>query len=109
MDKYRFATIAGAAVLLSLAALPARAQAPGGSYLETCTHVRPYGDGIIADCRRVDGSWGRTALRDVDRCVGGIANMNGNLTCNRGGERRWDGYGSSRDYRPDYDRDHYGR
>lgn len=107
----QYATIAAAAVLLSLAALPARAQAPAGSYLETCTHIRGFGDRIIADCRRVDGAWTRTALRDVDSCSGDISNQNGRLSCARGGrhfgERRFDGYGSSYG-EPGY-RGYYGR
>ena len=107
MDKNRhgakFATMTAAAILLSLAAMPARAQAPGGSYLETCTHVRSFGDQVTADCRRVDGSWGRTALRDADSCVGGISNMNGQLACNHA--RR--DYGEMR-RRPDWDRRYEG-
>jgi len=90
------ASIAAAAMLVALA-IPAHAQGvPGGSYLQSCTNVRIFGDRVIADCRRMDGSWDRTALRDIDRCIGGIANMNGRLTCTYG-ER---GYGSSREYRP---------
>jgi hypothetical protein len=65
-------------------------------------------------------------MRDVDRCRGGVANMNGHLSCNNGryvGSSRpsgwdhrrgwdrdhgWNGYGSS--YGPGrYDRDWYGR
>ena len=37
----------------------------------------------MADCRRKNGSRGRTALRDVDRCVGDIGNLDGQLVCNR--------------------------
>jgi len=82
-------------MVLSLAAAPAHAQGvPPGSYLRTCSHVAVNGDRLIADCRRTDGSWGRTALRDVDRCVGDIGNMDGQLACN-GGERRY----GSRQYR----------
>jgi hypothetical protein len=87
------AAMAGAAVLLSLAATPALAQVPGGSYLRTCSDVGMSGDRLVAQCQRTDGSWRRTVLRDVDRCVGGIANMNGRLTCNYGEL----GYGSSFD------------
>jgi hypothetical protein len=84
----------GAAMLLSLTAAPLHAQGfPDGSYLRSCTNVAVYGDKLLADCRRTDGSWGRTALRDVDRCVGDIGNMDGQLACNRA-ERN---YGSSRD------------
>jgi hypothetical protein len=104
--------IAGAAIVLSFAAAPVHAHAQGappGSYLRTCTHVATRGDTLVADCRRTDGSWGRTALRDVDRCVGDIGNMDGQLACN-GGKRD---YGwRDRDYRQSpgygYDYDRYG-
>ncbi len=117
------AAIAGAAMLLSLGATPAQAQVPGGSYLQSCSNVRASGDRIVAQCRRTDGSWTRTALHDANRCVGGIANMNGQLTCNRRGgrqqgwnrEQRWDrgdGYGSSHRpenrYRQDFSYNPYG-
>ena len=91
------APIAAAALLVALATIPAHAQGvPGGSYLESCTNVQIFGDRVVADCRRVDGGWDRAVLRDVDRCVGGVANMNGRLICSYG-ER---GYGVSREYRP---------
>ena len=74
--------VAGAAMLLSFAAAPIHAQGvPPGSYLRSCTHVGTHGDTLTADCRRTDGSWGRTALRDVGRCVGDIGNMDGQLAC----------------------------
>jgi CVNH domain len=115
--------IVGAALVLSFTAAPLHAQgAPPGSYLRTCTDVAVHGDRLIADCRRTDGSWGRTALRDVDRCLGDIGNMDGQLACNRSdrshswsqyrdyrqspgygsGYDRYDGpgYGSSGDYWP---------
>jgi len=100
------APIAAAALLVALAAIPVHAQGvPGGSYLRNCINVHAFGDRVIADCRRVDGGWDRTALRDIDRCVGGIANMNGRLICTYG-ER---GYGASREYRPRGDYYGYGR
>ena len=84
-----------AAVLLAgaMCTQPAHAQpAPQGSYLNSCTHVGMDRDKLIADCRRPDGGWHRTVL-DINRCVGDIGNINGQLTCNRGpGE----GYGASR-------------
>ena len=90
---FSYAAITGAAMLLSLAAIPAQAQGvPGGSYLQSCTNVRMHGDRLVAECRRADGSWGRTAL-NVGGCVGGLANTNGELTCAHGES----GYGSSRD------------
>ena len=104
--------IAGAAMVLSFAAAPVHAHAlgaPPGSYLRTCTHVATRGDTLVADCRRTDGSWGRTALRDVDRCVGDIGNMDGRLACNRG-ERSY-GWSRDRDYRqsPGYGYSYDGR
>ena len=91
------AAIAGAAILLSLGAIPAAAQAPGGSYVGSCNNIQAFGDRIVADCRRMDGGWNRTALHDVDSCIGDIGNMNGQLTCNRGGQGSSDqpapGYG----------------
>jgi hypothetical protein len=38
--------IVGAAMLLSFAATPAEAQAPGGSYLQSCRDVRAHGDRV---------------------------------------------------------------
>ena len=93
MGGVRAAAIAGAAIVMSLAASPALAQVPGGSYLRTCSDARMFGDRLVAECQTMDGGLRRTVLRDVDRCVGGIANMNGRLTCNYGEP----GYGSSLD------------
>ena len=101
------ALFVGAAMLLSVAAAPLHAQGfPEGSYLRSCTHVAVHGDRLLADCRRIDGSWERTALRDVDRCVGDIGNMDGQLACNRAGRN----YGSSRDrdYRRQWPGNGYG-
>jgi hypothetical protein len=100
MKNYRAgaarASMAGAGLLVALATIPAQAQGvPGGSYLESCTNVHLFGDRIVAECRRIDGGWDRTALRDVGRCAGGISNMNGRLICTYG-ER---GYGASGEYR----------
>jgi len=84
-------------MLLSFAAAPAHAQGgPPGSYLRSCTHVATRGDTLTADCRRTDGSWGRTALRDVGRCVGDIGNMDGQLACNGGA--RGSSWSRDRDY-----------
>jgi len=98
----RYVALAGAALLLSFTVVPAQAQhVPRGSYLDSCTGVRMFGNRLVADCRRADGGWRRTAL-DVNRCAGGIANTNGHLTCNFSIDR---GFGSSFDRRWDYRRD----
>jgi hypothetical protein len=100
--------IAGAAMVLSFAAAPVHAQGfPPGSYLRSCTHVGTSGDTLIADCRRTDGSWGRTALRDVNRCVGDIGNMDGQLSCN-GGRRDYGSRDRSYGQSPGYGYDRYG-
>src|SRR5215472_4798652 len=105
----KYGLIVGAAMVLSFAAAPVHAQgAPPGSYLRSCTYVATRGDTLTADCRRTDGSWGRTALRDVDRCVGDIGNMDGQLACNR--SDRSHGWSQGRDYGPSpgYGYDRYG-
>ena len=93
--------LAGTALLAAVAATPAQAQgAPGGSYLQSCNDVRMHDGRVIANCRRADGSWARSAI-DAEHCRGGIANMNGNLTCN-------DGAGVARDeYRDRWSHDDY--
>jgi hypothetical protein len=99
----------GASVALLLAAAfcaqPAYAQrTPQGSYLNSCRNVGMDGGKLIADCRRPDGGWHRTAL-DIDRCAGDVANIGGRLSCNRdqregyarSARGNWrDDYGSSR-------------
>ena len=79
--------IAGAAMLLPLAAVPAAAQMPGGSYLQSCRDAQLHGDRLVATCRNEHGRWSRTALSNIGRCAGGIANSDGRLVCgtHRGG------------------------
>jgi hypothetical protein len=64
--------------------LSAYAQVPQGSYLRTCTDPRVEGRTLVAVCRRVDGREQRTALADIEHCIGDIGNNNGVLQCNRG-------------------------
>ena len=95
----------GASAALMLAATfcvqPAHAQrAPQGSYLNSCSNVGMDGGRLIADCRRPDGGWHRTAL-DIDRCAGDIANVGGRLSCDRG-PRQGYGPGARSDWREGY-------
>jgi len=93
--------IAGAAMLLPLAVTPAAAQMPGGSYLQSCRDAQLHGDRLVATCRNEHGRWSRTALSNIGRCAGGIANSDGRLVC---GTHRGDiNVGSSRDD-PGHDR-----
>ena len=94
---------ASVALLLAAAICPQSAHAqrtPPGSYLNSCKNVGMDGDKLIADCRRPDGGWHRTAL-DIDRCGGDVANIGGRLSCKR--DQR-EGYGPSArgNWRDDY-------
>jgi hypothetical protein len=78
--------IAGGLIALAFAAVavPAGAQGvPQGSYLRSCGEAHMEGRTLVAVCRRADGRPERTAL-DVNRCVGDIGNINGQLQCNGG-------------------------
>ncbi len=73
-----------AAVVLGGVSFSACAQVPQGSYLGSCTNIRMEGRTLTAVCRRADGREQRTALGDVNQCIGDIGNNNGVLRCNRG-------------------------
>ncbi len=77
-----------ALVLAIISASPAHAQGvPQGSYQRSCYNVGMQGDTLVAVCRRVDGRDQRTSLAAVSRCVGDIANRNGQLQCTYGQAR----------------------
>jgi hypothetical protein len=63
---------------------------PQGSYRASCGPVMynngsyphyPYGDTLYAYCRRMDGTWYVTNLKNPYSCKGDISNNNGRLTC----------------------------
>jgi hypothetical protein len=83
-----------AAVVLGGVSFSACAQAPQGSYLGSCTNIRMEGRTLTAVCRRADGREQRTALGDVNQCIGDIGNNNGILRCNRG-QAPAQGYGQA--------------
>jgi hypothetical protein len=88
--KAGLAALAAVVLTGTLYIQPAEARrVPHGSYLDSCTHVGMRGDRLVADCRRRDGSWQRTAL-DIRGCSGDIGNRNGHLTCKFGPR---EGYG----------------
>src|ERR1700732_1419779 len=94
-----------AAVVLGGVSFSACAQAPQGSYLGSCTNIRMEGRRLTAVCRRADGREQRTALGDVNQCIGDIGNNNGVLQCNRGqapaagyGQAPAPGYGQAPGY-----------
>ena len=82
--------LAAAASLVATALLPASAQSiPPGSYQQSCTNIHVRGDQLIARCNLPRGGTVRSTL-SLDSCRrGDIANVNGQLTCNRNGN----GYG----------------
>src|SRR4051794_29609212 len=78
--------IAAAAMLLPLAAVPAAAQIPAGSYLQSCRDVQVRGDRLIAICRTREGGWNQTSIGDIGQCAAGLVNSDGRLVCGtRGG------------------------
>src|SRR3954452_6510931 len=101
--------VAAAAMLLPLAASPAAAQVPGGSYLQSCRDVQVRGDRVTALCRSREGRWNETSIDDIYRCVGGISNYNGRLVCGTHGGGFNMGSGGDRDRQDEgrrADRDH---
>jgi hypothetical protein len=62
--------------------VPALAQ-QGGSYVNTCNNIRQNGNMLYAQCRATNGQYIGTQIGLP--CRGDIANVNGQLFCNRGG------------------------
>lgn len=59
---------------------------PPGDYVQTCRDIRTYGNHLDAECQRRDGSWRRTGLDNIDRCMSGIVNDDGHLICANAGD-----------------------
>jgi hypothetical protein len=62
----------------------AYAQAPPGSYLQSCRDIRMQGPTLTAVCLRANGRGERRIALNVAHCVGDIGNNNGHLQCNGG-------------------------
>jgi hypothetical protein len=90
-------TLLGLAAALGLAATglsPASAQVvPSGSYQQSCTNIHVRGDQLIARCNAPQGGTVRSTFTLGTCRNGDIANMNGQLTCNRNGNGRYRGNG----------------
>jgi len=85
------------------------AQAPGGSYQQTCRNIGVRGNTLYADCQDTNRNWRSTQLRDYNRCRGEIQNLNGNLQCTGGNNGRggfWRDRDQNQDRDWDWDRDH---
>ncbi|MGE0528437.1 MAG: CVNH domain-containing protein [Bdellovibrionales bacterium] len=83
---FLFAALVASAVCVSVSHASHRPGHPGGhdSFRATCQVHYEDQFRIQAYCRTVDGQW---VYNDFDRsrCVSGVANMNGRLTCDMGG------------------------
>jgi hypothetical protein len=78
----------GALALVMVLLSPGSARAavddyPAGTYQETCKNIRMRGDTLYARCKNRDNRWVNTWLRDADRCVGELTNVDGRLVCGR--------------------------
>jgi hypothetical protein len=104
MHRLLTAFIAGLALGAAAVAPAAAQQYPGGSYLQSCTDIRMDGDRLSARCSAANGARHRSSI-DVHGCRDGdLANVDGQLQCNRSG------YGRDRnDYGRDRDHDGYRR
>ncbi len=63
-----------------------RADAPRGSYQQTCRNFRFDGKVLAAECKTLNGGWASAMLLGVDTppCRVDIENCNGRLFCNKG-------------------------
>src|SRR5215471_14689385 len=75
--------LVGAATVAGLS-LSAFAQAPPGSYQQSCRDIRMQGATLSAICRRANGRGEQATALNVAHCVGDIGNNNGQLICNGG-------------------------
>ena len=56
---------------------------PAGSYRLTCEELAVGPQRLLATCQAIDGSWHRSTLAGWARCDGAIANIDGQLVCER--------------------------
>ena len=54
--------------------------APRDTYRETCRDIHTAGNTLKASCKKVDGGWRDTSLKNFNRCQR-IVNEDGNLRC----------------------------
>lgn len=69
-----------AAFLFSGVHARAQGYTPPGSYKDTCRGIQVVGSNLIAQCKKVDGSWRNSTLM-YHECEGDIRNDNGELKC----------------------------
>lgn len=54
---------------------------PVGPYTDSCRDIKMKGTTLHAVCKSLDGRELPTSLKDANRCVEGVANINGILNC----------------------------
>lgn len=54
---------------------------PLGPYTQSCKDIQMKGSTLHAVCKSVDGREMPTALKDANRCMQGVTNINGVLSC----------------------------
>ena len=57
-----------------------RRSLPGGSYKDSCHHIRMHHHKLEAECQKRDGEWQHSSL-NVKNCYGSVVNNNGHLRC----------------------------
>ncbi len=67
-------------------------QPPSGSYTQTCRSAWVDGNTLIGECQTTSGQWQWTTLPNFSQCIGDIANFDGTLACNIGGQPPTGGY-----------------
>jgi hypothetical protein len=58
-------------------------EVPSGSYLQTCRNIQIQGSALFAYCLDTDGRWRAAGLYEFRECTGDIANVDGELRCER--------------------------
>jgi len=64
----------------------AQAQAPPGSYLQSCTGFKMSGTTLLASCKDSSGNPHASTLPDAWTCIADITNSNGQLQCQGGAD-----------------------
>ena len=101
MNRLLVSIALGASLAAASLATASAQMIPSGSYQQSCTNVRVRGDMLTARCNNTSGAQARSSIA-LNGCRGGdIANSNGQLVCNGGGNgygRHRDGYNNGNSY-----------
>jgi CVNH domain len=56
---------------------------PSGGYMQTCQDIRTDGTTLLANCKKRNGKWKQSSLRNFNECPSEIENSNGRLVCGK--------------------------